>query len=499
MRGSPHMPINDGDSARILASARARGAIQAPVELLRCLAQDLPPPVGDEPWAEELRRIATYAAEAAGNARELLRRPFEGKLDDAAHDLRRPAAYVVSACDFLSEEQVLPPAATLAALREVRDAAARYLSVLDRFLAPAVSANEAVAGDVEVSLAREIAEVAAWPRCAGRVLMADDEADQRELLFRMLAPDGHDVISVADGDAAINELARSDFDLLLLDVMMPGMDGFGVLRHVRSGESGSRIPIMLLSAHGGDAAVARGIALGADDYFVRPVNPAMLRARVSAEIERSRLRSAEREKDLRIRALMDALIPAAVQPELAEHGAIAPRRRDHVGVLFLDIVGFTAYCERHRDRPEKIVARLQVAVNMLEDVCRCRGVLKIKTIGDAFLATAGLLDDSPDPAGRLVAAGIEMIAAVNEVGWQSRVGIAVGPVMAGQIGAVQFQYDVWGSTVNLAARLEGAARPNGMAIIRDAFPAGLPGAAPRSVDLFGIGEQIEIWDLPTQG
>jgi adenylate cyclase len=490
------MQTSDEEAAAILASARAKGAIHAPVELLRCLAQDLSTHVGDEPWAQEITRISERAAEAAAKARELLRRPFDGKLDHAAHGLRQPAAYVVQACDSLSEEEEGPPAATLAALAEVRAAAARYLSVLDRLLASAVLVKEAVAGELEVKLAREIAAVCIRPRIPGRVLVADDEADQRELLSRILAPDRHEVVAVADGEAALTEFARGEFDLLLVDVMMPKLDGFGVLRRLRGGESAAHVPIVMLSAHGGDDAVARALSLGADDYFVRPVNPIMLRARVAAEIERKRLRDAEREKELRIRTLMDALIPAAVQSELEESGAIAPRRRARVGVLFIDVVGFTAYCERCRNRPEEIVARLQIAVNMLEDACRRHGVLKIKTIGDAFLATAGLLDDLPNPAERLVACGGEMIAAVNDVGWQARVGIALGPVVAGQVGATQFQFDVWGPTVNLASRLESAARPDGMAIQREAFPAGLPRASLRSVDLEGIGEHIEIWELP---
>ena len=138
------------------------------------------------------------------------------------------------------------------------------------------------------------------------------------------------------------------------------------------------------------------------------------------------------------------------------------------------------------------------AATRLEDVAARHGVQKIKTIGDAFLATAGLPRPDPDPVGRLVRCGAEVIrtVAAHAAGWQVRIGIHVGPVMAGVIGATQFQFDVFGETVNLAARLQGLARPGGVVLSAAAWAAvnGCVAATPREVDVHGIG-RITLWDV----
>src|SRR5262249_40451179 len=110
----------------------------------------------------------------------------------------------------------------------------------------------------------------------------------------------------------------------------------------------------------------------------------------AACLDRKRFRDRERAYQRQIETLFRALFPAEVADEVREHGTIPPRRHDAVGVLFLDVVGFTSYCEGHKDQPERVVEALQFLVTRLEEVAARHGVQKIKTIGDAFLGTTGL-------------------------------------------------------------------------------------------------------------
>jgi class 3 adenylate cyclase len=148
-----------------------------------------------------------------------------------------------------------------------------------------------------------------------------------------------------------------------------------------------------------------------------------------------------------------------------------------VAVLFADIVNFTPYCDRVGDRPEVIVGHLQRLFEAWEEISTRYGVQKIKTIGDAFMAAAGLLQASPNPVRDCVDFGLEIIrytqnladdSGVN-LGFNLRVGIHVGPVVAGIIGRKQSLYDLWGDTVNTAARLESHGKPGCVNLSVDAW------------------------------
>jgi class 3 adenylate cyclase len=257
-----------------------------------------------------------------------------------------------------------------------------------------------------------------------------------------------------------------------------------------------------MSALGEEEAVIAGIASGADDYVRRPFSPALLIARIAACLDRKRLRDREQAYQQRIETLLRALFPAEVADEVREHGTIPPRRHDAVGVLFLDVIGFTKFCEAHKDHPEEVVEHLQTLVTRLEDVAAHHAVQKIKTIGDAFLGTTGLTRCDPAPVETLVRCAADMIRTVADhpAGWQVRIGIHVGPVMAGVVGATQFQFDVFGDTVNLAARLQGLARPGGVVLSEAAWAAvaGRVSATSREEDVRGVG-RIRVWDLEVTG
>jgi class 3 adenylate cyclase len=158
------------------------------------------------------------------------------------------------------------------------------------------------------------------------------------------------------------------------------------------------------------------------------------------------------------------LLPEAAAEEIRNIGTVIPRRYNDVAVLFCDVVNFTSYCDKHE--PEEVVSRLDALFVAFERVAAAHGLEKIKTIGDAFMAAAGLLKSANDPLESAVLCGLQMAATSidAQLGWAVRVGVHIGPVVAGIVGQERYQFDIWGDTVNIAARMAGKAMPGGVAV-----------------------------------
>jgi len=157
-----------------------------------------------------------------------------------------------------------------------------------------------------------------------------------------------------------------------------------------------------------------------------------------------------------------------------------------------DIVGFTAYSARRG--PEEILSHLQTLVEGFEQLCLKHDLEKIKTIGDSFMATAGLVTPLDNPALNCVSCGLDMVAAARKLSAnrQVRVGVQVGPVIAGVVGHRKYQYDVWGDAVNTASRMEQAAPPGSVCVNKDTWNLVAERCSGRSlgrIELKGKGEQ----------
>ena len=150
-------------------------------------------------------------------------------------------------------------------------------------------------------------------------------------------------------------------------------------------------------------------------------------------------------------------------------GKVQPRGYDNVAILFCDIVNFTDFCTGHS--PEEVVAGLQALFTRFEEIATKYGMEKIKTIGDEFMAAAGLIRPDYEPLLSAVKSGLEMALATPEINpeWQVRVGIHAGPVVAGIVGTQKYQFDVWGDTVNVAARMAGAGNPGTVAMTHESW------------------------------
>src|SRR5262249_3540241 len=148
------------------------------------------------------------------------------------------------------------------------------------------------------------------------------------------------------------------------------------------------------------------------------------------------------------------ILPHHVAEELKRTNTVKPRRYENVGVLFCDIVDFTSYCDRQA--PEIMMEHLQAHMQAFENLAVRHGLEKIKSIGDCFMATAGLLNPLKNPGLNCVKCALDMVSATTRLPakWQVHIGINVGPVVAGVVGKRKYQFDVWGDAVNMAARLE---------------------------------------------
>lgn len=305
-----------------------------------------------------------------------------------------------------------------------------------------------------------------------RILVVDDNDDNLFTLVRRLKRCGYQHMKTAvNGREALAKIESEPFDLVLLDIMMPEMDGYQVLEYLKQDMGLRHIPVIMISAADQLESVVKCIELGAEDFLPKPFNATLLRARVTASLEKKGLRDLEEvyraqiiDEKKRTDDLLHSIIPPSAVAELKREGEVKPRRYDDVGILFCDIVGFTAYCDKNL--PETVVGHLQSLIEAFEHTVDQFEMEKIKTIGDAFMATSGLLRPVETPMLTAFRCGLEMsrIARAMEPNWEVRVGLHMGPVVAGIVGKQQFLFDVWGDTVNIAARLVAHGSPGTVAM-----------------------------------
>jgi adenylate cyclase len=300
-----------------------------------------------------------------------------------------------------------------------------------------------------------------------RILIVDDEPFNRDVLAQELELLDHEAVAAVHGRDALERLESELVDLILLDIMMPGIDGYEVLRRLKDDARLRHIPVIMISALDDLASVVRCVELGAEDYLPKPFDPVLLKARIGACLEKKRWRDQEQayleriERQMgeiereRARAdrLLHAILPPSAVAELKAQDRVSPKRYEEVAVLFGDLVSFTPYCERHP--AEEVVANLDRLTRACEELVRAHGLEKIKTIGDCVMATANLLEPHAEPvlASLRCAFAIAEAARTNPARWQIRIGIHLGPVVAGVVGQSKFTFDLWGDTVNVAARL----------------------------------------------
>jgi adenylate cyclase len=306
---------------------------------------------------------------------------------------------------------------------------------------------------------------------SSRILVVDDMEANRELLLRRLGRDGHAVSVAANGYSALEQTARNEFDLILLDLMMPDINGYDVLRRLKDDPAVRHIPVIMISALDEIDSIVRCIEAGAEDYISKPFDPVLLATRIDASLERKRLRDREHAFTLELQAeksksdaLLLNILPATIVQRINRGEVAIADRFPEATILFSDLVGFTGLAGR--SSPGQIIEILNRLFSSFDDLAKRFGLEKIKTIGDAYMVAGGLPEERPDHAVAVAEMALAMLEEVGRIGTQFgenlevRIGVHSGEVVAGIIGQHRFIYDVWGDTVNTASRLESSGVPN---------------------------------------
>ncbi|MBI3876648.1 MAG: response regulator [Verrucomicrobia bacterium] len=310
------------------------------------------------------------------------------------------------------------------------------------------------------------------------ILVVDDSRTLRKLLVRSLNEQGyHNITEAVDGQNALELARQREFDLVLLDIEMPVMDGFGVLKNLMDDPVLRDLPVIVISGQEQEESAVRCIEMGAEDYLPKPYNPVLLRARVTSSLEKKRLRDLDRlrlaelqlekemlqiEKEKSERLLLN-ILPRPIADRLKGGEKTIADNYHSVTVLFADLVGFTHFSSR-TDASE-LVNMLNQIFTAFDRLVEKHSLEKIKTIGDSYMVVGGLPVPLPNHAEAVAQMALEMLDAITTLNYESgtdraiRIGMNTGPVVAGVIGRKKFSYDLWGSTVNLAARLESGGVP----------------------------------------
>jgi class 3 adenylate cyclase len=308
------------------------------------------------------------------------------------------------------------------------------------------------------------------------------------------------VASAENGRIALEMLRGETFDLLLLDMEMPELDGFGVLEQMMDDGRLRDLPVIVTSSLEGVEHVARCIELGADDFQHKPVNPVLLKARVGSSLEKKRLRDQQKE-------LVRRFATSEVAQDLQDSGFRLGGRRVQATVMFADIRGFTAMVESQP--PEETIELLNTYYTLMFDAISGRGGVVNQMIGDGLMAIFGAplpLADAPGSAVQAALDMMEMIELFNvdrvaqgKAPIHIGIGIATGDMVAGYTGTQhRATYTCIGDAVNLAARMEAhtklARRPILIdAETRAALGEHLPLQALGPVHFKGKGAAVEVY------
>jgi adenylate cyclase len=353
-----------------------------------------------------------------------------------------------------------------------------------------------------------------------RVLVVDDDADMRSLLGRLIEAEGLRAETVADGDAALVRAISSPPDLILLDVMLPGRDGFAVCEQLKQDPATAMIPIVLVTALEDSPSRVRGISAGADDFLSKPVQREELIARIHTlrrlhetrrELEARRLAAEVTRKETLRKAFARYVSPRLaerIMADLADEGTPFQRGAQRVSVtaLFADLRGFTRLTEQ--TQVDAVVQLLNDYFSVITEAAYRHDGTIFSMAGDNLLVGFNVPFPQPDAARLAWQAAHDMAASVRPVleRWRERGGVATGvgfglasgDAIIGNVGSPHYMnYTIIGDAVNVAARLVGMAQAGELLAagpVLDAAGGSARGAQARGkLQLRGRSEPVDVY------
>ncbi len=303
------------------------------------------------------------------------------------------------------------------------------------------------------------------------ILIADDSPINCELIAGLLEDRGYRLTIAEDGAMAMTFLRSGSFDLLLLDILMPKMNGYEILGQMKEDPGLRHIPVIMISSVSEIDSVIKCIKMGAEDYLQKPFNSVLLNARISACLEKKQLRDKERAYLARLKIeteksefLLLNILPETIANRLKTGERTIADYFDSATVMFTDIIGFSQMTARITT--SELVDLLSDIFSSFDELAMKHGLEQIKTIGDAYMVAGGIPVHVPDHAQRIADMALDVRNTIPRFSTKAgdpismRIGIASGPVQAGVIGTRKFSYDLWGDTVNTASRMESYCIPD---------------------------------------
>jgi class 3 adenylate cyclase len=478
--------------AHVVRLANMRQEMMAPVAAIvgyaEILREDITDDQPDE-RASDLRQILTAAHQLLEMVGELLDPHRSQQLFESSspqeiqtrirHDLRTPISAIKGYAEMILEELQEGESGPLRqGIENLLVETGSLLSQLDEIVnfsgrlteGDAISTDGLVADSMTSEILRSIkpiADTVELPEDSGRILIVDDIEANRLLLSRQLTRQGHSITTVSSGQEALESLEGGGFDLVLLDLMMPGMSGYEVLARMKQDEHLRNLPVIMISALDEVDSVVRCIEAGANDYLHKPVNPTLLRARIKSGLEAKQWLDSERQQKRFIRqAFSRFLAPAVVDQLVADPSRLElGGERVEITCLFTDLEGFTSLIENAE--PSVVLPLLN---RYLDSMCRIvldHGGTIDKIVGDALHVLFG----APLPQSGHPASAVDCALALHEFAGafmfsdeakalnfgKTRIGVHTGFAVVGNFGGESFfDYTAHGDTVNTAARMEGA-------------------------------------------
>jgi class 3 adenylate cyclase len=412
-------------------------------------------------------------------------------LSKIRHDLRTPINQIIGYSELLKEEAEDEGLDSMVDdLGRIGGAARRLLELLEAAFAnpaaldamqrtaeasgPDGAAQDELKAAVTSQLleSRSGDEVVDAHAAESWLLVVDDNDLNRDMLARRLSSAGYQVDTADSGKAALAKIDTGQFDLLLLDVIMPGLSGIDVLKILREKSGVADLPVIMATALDESHMIVEALKLGANDYVTKPLDFPVVLARVRTQLQlkkaKDEVQRLAEELSIRNRFIRDTF-GRYLSDEIVESLLETPEGLDlggakrQVSIMMTDVRGFTSLCERLA--PEAVVRMLNNFLGgMAEVIIKYNGTID-EFIGDAILAIFGAPILRENDAARAVACAVEMqlamdqVNAVNDAEGLPRIemGIAIntGEVVVGNIGSeARAKYGVVGSPVNLTARIE---------------------------------------------
>ena len=299
------------------------------------------------------------------------------------------------------------------------------------------------------------------------ILIVDESQKNQKGLKEILSGGGNNILLASSLNEAINILNQKEIGILLVNIDN-SFENATELLNLKNKHSKNIYKIVMTADSVSGSKMVKGLNEGAVDFITTPFNPNLIQAKI--EVFKSLF-----YKDQRINELLGNIFPTSVVEDFKTNSKFSPKRIENGIILFTDFVDFSL---KSRDiKPFRLLKKLEYYFTKFDEIVERYKLEKIKTIGDAYMVLGGVTENHQEPEVRACLAALEMrdfmrnekeiALALNRDYWEIRIGLHMGPLVAGIIGTSKISFDVWGDTVNIAARAESGTKPGYITITKN--------------------------------